>query len=1416
MPEISYPPELPITARQADIKKAIAENQVVILSGATGSGKTTQLPKICLELGRGIHGLIGHTQPRRIAARTVASRISAELKTELGGIVGYQVRFTEQVSPQTLIKLMTDGILLAEIPADPQLLRYDTIIIDEAHERSLNIDFLLGYLAQLLPQRPDLKLIITSATIDSQRFAQHFGKFVARNASSGGLAPQNAAPGNAISGNAASENSATPAVPVIEVSGRTYPIEIRYRPLDSETTADTAESPTTDTAADAVIDTATDSEARFQPRDQVTGILEAAEELMAEGPGDILVFLSGEGEIRDTEKAFRDHLQNRYIAPGEKSKVPGAVEIMPLYARLSMAEQHRIFTAHPHRRIVLATNIAETSLTVPGIRYVIDPGTARISRYSAKTKVQRLPIEAVSRSAADQRAGRCGRLAGGIAIRLYSEADFLARPQFTEPEIQRTSLASVILQMAALQLGEVADFPFLDPPNMQAIQAGKQLLEEIGALELNRSTPRLTKMGRKLARLPIDPRLGRMLLEAAENGCAAEVLVLVAAMSVQDVRLRPVEFATQADQLHSRFIDPRSDFLAYLNLWRYLRFQQQELSGSQFRRLCQDEYLNWLRFREWQDVVNQLRQLAKPLGIYLKRLRIPSAAQAQKEITAHPETGKNYAVAAAVRKFGNSADVPAAEAIHRSLLTGMLSKIGNWDQRHGNYVGPRGSRFVIWPGSGLNKRNPEWVMASELVETSRLFARTVAQIRPEWIERAAGPLLKTQYSEPYWSARRGAAEVHAKIMLYGLPIIADRRVPLTQVGTAEARALARELFIRHALVEQDWRAPHAFLKQNKQALAEAHESENRRREFGLVADEFARFDFFAKRLPKNIFSGRHFDKWWKTMRTEQPHLLDFTQEFLLGKNLNSEEDFPSEWPQGDILLPIAYEFRPGGYGDGLTIEIPVALLPQLKENSFDWLVPGMWEELTTSTIRALPKKIRRQLVPAPDTAREIIKLFPTWEEIVTAPPSFRKTFTAAARQLRTVEIPEEVWETVELPEHLQMHFRVRSEKGAVLAEGVSLRELQAELAPQARTAVESVVQGAVAKALEEAESRLRQQAASEKAARDSARHATQAAAAKKAEEAAEGRKITAQAAHLSTWPQLPGGEIPEIVENSTPAGVVRGYPALVARKNTFATLQAGDVELRVLSTAAQQLQAQRTGIISLLAGEVALPEIRITTRWNGKESLILAGSPYPDTAALVADLQLAAVRNLADSWGKTHKIPLGKLRSEKQYLELRQYVKNGLEDEIYQLARRSVQIFINWAEVESALEKASISLINPVTDIHAQISQLIYAGFISRTPEKYFPYLSRYLQAAKCRVEKAALNIERDEELALQIAEIAEWIQDLQVTARENPHETALAERARRGRWLLEELRVSFFAQQLGTAEKVSPQRLAKLLRGKK
>jgi len=1412
LPRITYPEQLPVSARREEIADAIRDHQVVIVAGETGSGKTTQIPKICLELGRGITGTVGHTQPRRIAARTVAERIAEELGVELGGAVGYQVRFTDQVSGTTLVKLMTDGILLAEIQQDPLLRRYDTLIIDEAHERSLNIDFLLGYLAQLLPKRPDLKLVITSATIDSERFAAHFG------VREGGRP----------------DGELVRPAPVVEVSGRTYPVELRYRPL----VPDTDEEEDGEEAGAAVGKRG--SGPREEPIDQVTGITMAADELMVEGPGDILVFLSGEREIRDTHVALAEHLGPRYLAPGTakgSGHRPDAVEIVPLYARLSSAEQHRVFEHHTTRRIVLATNVAETSLTVPGIRYVIDPGTARISRYSSRTKVQRLPIEPISQASANQRSGRCGRVADGIAIRLYSEADFASRPEFTEPEILRTSLASVILQMAALGLGEVARFPFVDPPDTRAVRDGVQLLHEIGALDPTATDPRerLTDVGRQLAQLPIDPRLGRMLLEAQKNGCAAEVMVIVAALSVQDVRERPAEHQQAADEKHRRFTDPTSDFLAYLNLWRYLRTQQRDLSGSAFRRLCRAEFLNYLRVREWQDVVAQLRQLAKPLGLTLKPLALPHegeiAATAEKTQDGRPDTAR------AVVAVGRSSDAVSADALHQSMLVGLLSNLGSYDERRREYAGARGTRFVIWPGSGLAKKTPAWVMAAELVETSRLFARTVARIQPEWVEPLAEHLVKRSYSEPYWSTKQGAAMVKEKVLLYGMTLVADRNVLLGRLGDlplgdVTARELAREMFIRHALVGGEWRTHHKFYERNRELLAEAAEYENRSRRRGLVLDEDGLFDFYDERVPDHVVSARHFDSWWKKASREDPELLTFTMDLLVpDAGAVSGEDFPDTWHQGDLTLPLTYQFEPGSYADGVTVHVPVEVLGRLRPDGFDWMVPGLALELATATIRALPKKTRVQLVPAPDVAAQVVGLLPAWAEVAAAPqgaPSYHEAFATAVRTLRDVEIPEDSWDDEKLPDHLRMTFRVLSERGAVLSEGKNLVALQRELAPQTQRAVSSAVRGAVRIAMEEAAARSGRTpgpaAGGDGGTPVAARAAAGPAGAGEGGPGGGGTtSMLPEQENLTTWPDVLDGVIPRQVESVGAHGlVVRGYPALVevpgARAGGKGGIKSGGspaiaptVALRVLADAAAQVRAHRVGLRRLVLIETALNVQRVTTRWTGKEALTLAASPYPSTEALVADAQLAAVGALVDEWTASH--GGRQVRDAAAYAGLLAHVRAHLEERVHQVIRLVVATLDANRELEAAIKGAtSMFLLNTLTEVRDQVAKLVRPGFISATPPERLVHLPRYLRAAQRRIERAQQNVHQDASLAWTIGELEDAYEtavDASERLAPDPARDATLEEVR---WLIEELRVSFFAQQLGTPVKVSEKRIRKAL----
>jgi len=923
-PQISYPPELPVSARRDDLLAAIGDNQVVIVAGETGSGKTTQLPKICLELGR---TAIAHTQPRRIAARTVATRIAEELGVELGGAVGYAVRFEDRSARDTLVRLLTDGLLLAEIQHDRLLRRYDTIIVDEAHERSLNVDFLLGYLRWLLPQRRDLKLVITSATIDPARFSAHFGD-----------------------------------APVVEVSGRTFPVAVRYAPVPDET-------------------------------DPVDAIGDAVEQLLHDAPGDVLVFLSGEREIRDTAEALAGRLGS-------------AIGILPLYARLSPAEQQRVFKAHAERRVVLATNVAETSLTVPGIGAVVDPGTARISRYSARLKVQRLPIEPISQASANQRMGRCGRTSDGICIRLYSEEDFAARPAFTDPEILRTSLAAVILQMEALRLGEVEDFGFLDPPDRRQVRDGKLLLHELGALDLEAKNPRrrLTALGRRLAQLPVDPRMGRMVLEADTLGCADEVVVIAAALSIQDPRLRPADKRAEADQHHARFKDDSSDFLAYLNLWRHLREQQKQLSRNGFRRMCHGEFLHYLRVREWQDLAGSLRRSARSVGVTVNQEPAP------------------------------------ADGIHRALLAGLLSHVGVRDAGRREYAGARGARFTLSPGSALARKPPAWVMVAELVETTRLLGHTAAQIQPRWIEPLAEHLIKRTYSEPRWERKRGSVVATERATLYGLPVVTGRTVAYGAIDPE----LSRALFIQRALIEGDWSTRHRFLADNRALLEEVEELEHRARRRDIVATEAQLYDFYDARIPEEVVSGAHFDRWWKDARRRDPALLTFTRELLVGEAGIDRDALPDEWRQGDIALPLTYRFEPGSDVDGVTVNVPLKALGRLRSEGFDWLVPGLREELVIALIRSLPKELRRPLVPIPQTAARVVAgLRPGGGAIVEA----------VARELERVcgvRAAPQQFDLARLPAHLRPRFEVRDEGGAAVAAGEDLDALREQVRPRLR------------------------------------------------------------------------------------------------------------------------------------------------------------------------------------------------------------------------------------------------------------------------------------------------------------------------------------------------------------------------------
>ncbi|HEY5116424.1 MAG TPA: ATP-dependent RNA helicase HrpA, partial [Nakamurella sp.] len=1013
-PVLRFPPDLPVSARVDDLAATIAANQVVIVAGETGSGKSTQLPKICLQIGRGIRGTIGHTQPRRIAARALAERIAEETDTELGAAVGYTIRFGDHTGPNTLVKLMTDGILLAEIARDRMLSAYDTIILDEAHERSLNIDFLLGYLVGLLPRRPDLKLIITSATIDPQRFSRHFAD-----------------------------------APVVEVSGRMYPVEIRYRPygldeIDNEE-VDDGDGPTV------VRRGAGSARPRDESPDQAQAICDAADELMAAGDGDILVFLSGEREITDTAEVLRGHLAGRR---------GGAVEVLPLYGRLSAADQHKVFHAHTGRRIVLATNVAETSLTVPGIRYVIDPGTARISRYSPRTKVQRLPIERISQASAGQRAGRCGRLADGICIRLYSEADFAARPEFTDPEIARTALASVILQMAALNLGDIETFPFIDPPDRRQITDGITVLTELGALQVGGGRDdavMLTPTGRSLAALPLDPRLARMIVEGDTLGCLREVLVIAAALSIVDVREYPLEDRDRATASHARFVDPRSDFNALLNLWQYLTDQAEELSGNAFRRMCRREYLHYLRIREWQDLHAQLRQIARGLGMRVENRPAvgDSAGEARARKPAATPAASGSSASATQGGRGSLATDIDSERVHTALLSGLLSHIGLKQETGREYQGTRGSSFVIWPGSALARSAPRLVVVAELVETSRLWGRVCAGVEPEWVERVGGELLRRSYSEPRWDAKRASVVATEKVTLLGVTLVGARTVQFDRIDPE----LSRELFIRHALVERDWQTRHAFFEANQRAIDEVAAWEERTRRRDIVVDDDTLFALYDARIPPQVTSGRHFDSWWKKAQRSQPELLTLTPDMLIaaGAERFDAAAYPDRFTSGGVDLDLDYVFDPTRADDGVTVTIPLAVLARVDPAAFERQIPGLRSDFAVALIRSLPKTLRRNFVPAPDFAAAALSRIeaddsgtPTaGSPAGSLPEALAATLTA----MTGIVVRQQDFDLSKIPDHLRMTFTVVDADGRPVGSGKDLPALQDTLKSDVRRAV---------------------------------------------------------------------------------------------------------------------------------------------------------------------------------------------------------------------------------------------------------------------------------------------------------------------------------------------------------------------------
>ena len=1365
--EITYPEELPVSERREDIKAAIRDHQVIIVAGETGSGKTTQLPKMCLELGLAEKGMIGHTQPRRLAARSVAERIAEELGQKIGETVGYQVRFTSEVGENSAIKLMTDGILLAEIQHDKLLRKYSTLIIDEAHERSLNIDFILGYLKRILPQRPDLKVIITSATIDPERFARHFApSFV---------------PGKGVVDDSLSDEERElaeqilpdDAPPIIEVSGRTYPVEIRYRPLDGDDYADEDEGD--------------------EDRDPTDGILAAVEELSKEAPGDILIFFSGEREIRDAHDALES-----LVAKSPRMNY----EVLPLYARLSLAEQHRVFTPGSRPRIVLATNVAETSLTVPGIKYVIDTGTARISRYSARTKVQRLPIERISQASANQRSGRCGRVSDGIAIRLYSEEDFASRSEFTDPEILRTNLAAVILQMIAIGVvcepGDIARFPFVQPPASRAINDGVNLLRELGALsekpartdkrgKHHRATSTLTATGRAMSAFPVDPRLARMIIEGSRRDCAKEMMVLAAALTIQDPRERPAEVRGTADEMHARFTDDKSDFSSFLLLWQYVNERQAELSSSQLRKMCHREFINFLRIREWQDLFAQLREMGRTANIRVSNGRDIDASGREVEI-------------------------------HKSLLSGLLSHVGAKEEREKTYgkaprgpreyLGARGTKFAIFPGSGLFKQNPDWVLSAELVETSRLWARTNAAIEPQWVEEVGGHLLKKQYSEPHWSASRGAAVAYTKGTLYGLTIYADRPVQYSRVDAAAAR----EIFIRSALVEGDWRTQHKFYKRNLRALAEVEELEARLRRRDLRVDDAVLFEFYNARIPEHVTDVRSFDKWWKHARLENDNLLDFNPENLINEDAADYDDsqFPRQWVQrtdgGELTLDLRYEYAPGaGVGgartdaakrDGVAVQVPILFLNQLTPEPFRWQIPGMRHELLTALIKSLPKAIRRNFVPAPDVARMALESLEA--DYSPATDELLPSFALVLRRLRGVVVEPDAFDWDSVPDHLKFTFQVRDARNKILGESKDIRELQQKLHAQIRSALADSLgasEDTVSKMAALAGGNSAQGASSQTgSAQQGAQENSAGSGAKPGKTAAQGADSQDSIRETTGLTDFPGEEIPRKVQRIIATQAVSGYPALVDEKTS--------VGIRIFPTEAEQVHSQRRGIIRLLQLQVPSPERYVSDHLSNKEKIVFTQNPHGSIDELIRDCTVAALDKL---------VPHTPVFTRSEYRDLFEHVRAELIDTVFEVTKLVAEILSEAAALRKAIKKAtSLSTMHAVSDVKGQLDNLVYPGFVANTGYDQLVHLPRYLKAAQIRLTKLGPNLNRDNQLMLTVQDLEDSYDS---AIKSLPEGTLIPDALARVNWMLEELRVSFFAQELGTAYTVSEKRIAKAQR---
>lgn len=1216
---ITYPEDLPVSQRRDEILEAIAHHQVVVIAGATGSGKTTQIPKICLELGR---TSIAHTQPRRIAARAVAERIAEELGVELGGLVGYQVRFTDKVSAETQVKVMTDGILLNSMQRHRNLQQYDTVIIDEAHERSLNIDFLLGYLKQLLPKRPDLKVIITSATIDPESFSRHFDN-----------------------------------APIIEVSGRAFPIEVRYRPTVRE--------------ASEQGDSASDPDPETTASDYIDGTVRAIGELQSEPDGDILVFLSGESEIRDAQDAIEGSVTGGVLAKG--------LEVLPLYGRLSAAEQHRIFErskmAGLRRRVILATNVAETSLTIPNIRYVIDAGTARISRYSPKAKVQRLPIEAISQASANQRAGRAGRTSPGVVIRLYAEEDFNSRPAFTDPEILRTNLASVILQAANLGLGDITEFPFLQPPDSRGVKDGLGLLAELGAVqEGSAKAIKLTAIGQALSRLPMEPRFARMLIESKTHDLVREVMVIVAGLTIQDPRERPLAKREQSDKLHARFADPTSDFLTLLNLWNYIEDQQSKLSGSAFRRLCKAEFLNYLRVREWQDLVKQLKSIGKPLQLLVGRPKIDP------------------------------------DGIHRSILAGLLSQIGlkqlsdkkvadlakpsgapKTTRVSSEYIGSNGKKFVIFPGSSMAKKPPAALMSAELVETSRLFARMNAAIDPAWAEKLGGENCKRSFSEPHWEKSQGAVVAYERVLLFGVPIIASRRMQFSRIDAG----FCRELFIRHALVLGEWTSQTSFERSNRSLIKQLEAAAERARKPALAPDEDDLYHFFNERIPAEVLSTRSFEGWWRKAKTETPNLLTMTREDLLGVEaaMPDGHEHPNEWSHQGHQLKLQYRFDPAASNDGATVVVPIELLPELNQDAFDWLVPGMRRELVAELIRSLPKSVRRNVVPVNEWAAKVLAVLPD-----DVQGSLLTVLAKTLQQLSGSPVRANDFDPTRLPNALRMSYRVVDGVGRTLGLGNDLKVLQDKFAEK--------------------------------------------------------------------------------------AAITRGSSIVEAEKRP---------------------KFSRADFVDMVCKAIASPAKYVEQHLTDSEKLAIATLPYASFSQFIDDVIVAAAEQKLRAT-----FPESLVFSAEQFEKIRDQVSASIVQSAFAAAEVAAKVATSAREAQKAIaEVKDFSFLYVLTDEKAHLAELLPRNLVSAVGLERLTRLPVYLKAVALRMQKLLENSDRDSFAA---AELNQAISLFTMAGGKLPLPENASANLVHARWLLEELRVSLFAQTLGTAETVSVQRIKKVL----